>query len=160
MKILRPIVRLTPKYAAFCAFETLAINGVGCGTLVFQDQLSSICPYPGLYEYWFSSHIPVTSVEYLMCYMIAGWLGVAGLLQWGINFDENVPIRTKELALYSFAACDLIWIVLMVYYSSYFSIYHIVGSAFTIYQRAKFWVPYKHKETPFVSEIVEVENFN
>jgi hypothetical protein len=63
MKILRPIVRLTPKYAAFCTFETLAINGVGCGTLVFQDQLSYICPYPGLYEYWFSSHIPDTSVE-------------------------------------------------------------------------------------------------
>ena len=157
MKLLRPLVRLTPKYSAFCAFETVAINGVGCGTLVFQEKLSSICPYPGLYEYWFSPNIDITSVEHLMCYMIAGWLGVAGLLQWGINFDDNVPIRTKQIALYSFAACDLIWIFLMLNYISYFSIYHIVGSAFTIYQRAKFWVPSKNREKPFISEIVEVE---
>ena len=43
-----PITRLTPKYNAFCMFETFAINGVGCGTLVFQDQLSETCTYPGL----------------------------------------------------------------------------------------------------------------
>ena len=158
MKFFRPVVRLTPNYAAFCAFETLAINGIGCTSLVFQDQLKSICPYPGLYEYWFSPHIPITDVEHLMCYMIAGWLGVAGVLQWGINFDDNVPIRTKKIALYSFAACDLIWIALMLYYTSYFSVYHIAGSAITIYQRAQFWIPSSEKQDAFISEFIEVDH--
>lgn len=159
MKILRPIVRLTPNYAKFCVFETIAINGVGCSSLIFQEQLKNVCPYPGLYEYWFSPHIMFTNVEYLMCYMIAGWLGVAGILQWAINFDDNVPIRTKRIALYSFAACDLVWIVLMLYYTSYFSIYHIAGSAITIYQRTKFWMPSDMKEDPFLSDVVEVYEF-
>ncbi len=141
MKLLASGTRLTPRYNAFCAFETLAINGVGCGTLVFQDQLSASCPYPGLYEFWFAPPIPTSDVEHLMCYMIAAWLAVAGALQFGINFDTGVPLRTKMLALYSFALCDLAWIVLMVCYTPYFSVYHIVGSIFTIYQRARFWLP-------------------
>ena len=148
MKVPRPpIVRLTPQYASFCAFETLAINGVGCGTLVFQDQLAASCPYPGLYEYWFAPPLPVTSVEHLMCYMIAGWLAVAGILQFGINFDDAVPERTKRIALYSFALCDILWIWLMIDFTQYFSVYHIVGSVFTIYQRARFWIP--GREAPF-----------
>lgn len=133
--------RLSPRYHAFCAFETLAINGVGCGTLVFQDPLKASCPFPGLYEYWFAPPLPSNDVEHLMCYMIASWLAVAGMLQFGINFDPDVPIRTKRLALYTFAACDVAWIVLMVWFTPYFSAYHIVGSAFTIYQRAQFWLP-------------------
>lgn len=139
---MRPsLTRLTPRYGAFCAFETVAINGVGCTTLVFQEQLSAACPYPGLYEYWFAPPLPTTSAEHLMCYMIAAWLAVAGALQCGINFDPAVPRRTKRLALYAFALCDAAWLVLMVGYASSFSAYHLVGSAFTIYQRAQFWLP-------------------
>ena len=141
MRPLRPMVRLTPQYAAFCAFETLAINGVGCGSLVFQDELSAMCPYPGLYEFWFAPPIPASDIEHLMCYMIAAWLAVAGVLQGSVNFDPSVPRRTKLCALYCFALCDAVWVVLMVMYTSYFSVYHIVGSAFTIYQRARFWLP-------------------
>ena len=149
MKVVHPIVRLSPQYASFCAFETLAINGVGCGTLVFQDQLAAACPYPGFYEFWFAPPIPSNEVEHLMCYMIAGWLAVAGILQCGINFDDAVPERTKRIALYSFALCDLLWVWLMLDFSAYLSIYHIVGSAFTIYQRTRFWIP--GRETPFVN---------
>ena len=138
---MRPLVRLTPNYAAFCAFETVAINGVGCGTLVFQDQLREIAPDPRLYEFWFAPPIPATEGEHLMCYMIAAWLAVAGVLQCSINFDDAVPRRTKRVALYSFAACDLAWIWLMAAYAPYFSIYHIVGSVYTIAQRARFWRP-------------------
>ena len=148
MKIVRPLTHLTPKYSAFCAFESLAINGIGCGSLVFQDQLSAACPYPGLYEFWFSQHIPATSTEHLMCYMIASWLFVAGVLQGAINFDVHVPYRTKLIALYSFALCDMAWIFLMIYYTPLFSLYHIVGSAFTIRQRAKFWIP--NREIAFI----------
>lgn len=139
--ISKVLPRLTPQYSRFCAFETVAINGVGCGTLVFQDHLSASCPYPGLYEFWFAPPIPLSSTEHLMCFMIASWLAVAGVLQAAINFDPAVPLRTKKLALYSFAACDVAWVALMICYTPCFSIYHIVGSAFTIYQRARFWVP-------------------
>lgn len=132
------MVRLTPRYNAFCAFETAAINGVGCSTLIFQDQLRASCPIPQLYEFWFTPPIPYGEVEHLMSFMIAAWLAV---LQAGINFDQQVPLRTKLVALYSFAACDLVWIILMIYYTPYFSAYHIVGSIFTIYQRAQFWLP-------------------
>ena len=147
MKTPLPTVRLTRQYAAFCAFETLAINGVGCGTLVFQDQLSAACPYPGLYEFWFAPPIPTNNVEHLMCYMIASWLAVAGILQGSINFDDTVPKRTKRTALYSFALCDIVWIWLVIHYLQCFSVYHIVGSAFTIHQRARFWIP--GREEPF-----------
>ncbi len=84
-----------------------------------------------------------------MCYMIAGWLAVAGVLQSVINFDEQVPKRTKLAALYAFAGCDLAWIALMLFYTKYFSVYHLVGSAFTIYRRTRFWIP--GGETPFTS---------
>ena len=141
-------VRLTPSYSAFCTFETVAINGVGCGSLVLQDQLAASCPYPGLYEFWFAPPIPISELDHLMCFMIAGWLFVAGVLQGVINFDEKVPIRTKLTALYAFAGCDVAWIVLMVVYTKYFSIYHIVGSVFTIYQRTRFWIP--GRVSPFV----------
>ena len=147
---MRPSIHLSPKYRAFCAFETLAINGVGCSTLVLQDQLASVCPYPGLYEFWFAPPVPTTSVEHLMCYMVAGWLAVAGLLQASINFDVGVPKRTKLTALYAFAFCDVLWIGLMLYYTSYFSMYHIIGSAFTIYQRAQYWIG---GETMFLDEM-------
>ena len=129
------------KSSAFCAFETIGINGIGCGTLVFQDQLSAACPYPGLYEFWFAPPVPASSVEHLMCYMIAAWLAVAGVLQASINFDPRVPRRTKLCALYSFAMCDIAWVALMLLYTSNFSIYHIAGSALTIFQRARFWLP-------------------
>ena len=147
MKVLPTLTptKLTPQYKGFCVFETVAINGVGCGTLVFQESLSEICPYPGLYEFWFSPPIPTSDVEHLMCYMIAAWLFVAGVLQCGINFDVAVPRRTKQLALYSFALCDAAWLVLMVHYTMYFSAYHLVGSAVTIWQRARFWIPGREK---------------
>ena len=137
MKIL-PIVKLQPKYARFCLFETIAINGVGCGTLIFQDQLRNTCPYPGLYEFWFHPPIPTTESEYLMTYMIAAWLATAGVLQAFINFDDEVPKRTKQIALYSFALCDVSWIVLMIKYTFLFSLYHIFGSCYTILQRFYF----------------------
>ena len=140
---MRPLMKLSPQYQyrAFCAFETVAINGVGCGTLVFHDQLHSVSPHPALYDYWFSAGIPQTGSEHLMCYMIAAWLAVAGVLQCSINFDAHVPVRTKKVALYTFALCDLAWIFLMVNFSVYFSPYHLVGSAFTILQRTRFWLP-------------------
>lgn len=141
MKLVRPLTRLTPGYGAFCAFETVAINGVGCATLLFQDQLEAACPFPALYEFWFAPPVPVTAPEHLMCYMIAAWLAVAGTLQCSINFDDAVPRRTKLVALYSFAACDAAWIALMLLFTPLFSPYHIAGSAFTIWQRARFWVP-------------------
>ena len=144
---MRSLVRLAPSYKSFCVFETVAINGVGCGTLVWQDQLASACPYPGLYEFWFAPPIPLSSTEHLMCYMIAGWLGI---LQAVVNFDDAVPRRTKLTALYAFACCDLLWIGLMVHYFAIFSIYHIVGSVFTIYRRAKYWIP--NGEAPFLEE--------
>ena len=147
-KMLPPTsVRLTPRYSTFCAFETIAINGIGCSTLVFQEQLRASCPIPQLYEFWFSPPIPSGEVEHLMTLMIASWLAVAGILQAAINFDDEVPARTKFAALYSFAACDMAWILLMVYFAHYFSIYHIVGSIFTIYQRAQFRIP--GREAPF-----------
>ena len=136
--MIRPIVRLRPGYARFCAFETCAINGVGCTSLVFQTQLRDVCPYPGLYEYWFSPPIPATDTEFLMTFMIAGWLAVAGVLQAAINFDECVPVRTKWTAVVCFAACDVAWIALMIKYTALFSAYHIVGSVYTIGQRAYF----------------------
>jgi hypothetical protein len=144
------MTRLTPKYGTFCAFETVAINGVGCGTLVFQDQLAERCSFAAFYEYWFVPPIPLSETEHLMCYMIAAWLAVAGILQMSINFDPNVPKRTKLAALYTFAACDLAWIVLMVLYTSLFSPYHIIGSALTIYQRGQFWMP--NGEAMFIEE--------
>lgn len=147
MKVLPSISRLTPQYRAFCVFETFAINGVGCSTLVLHDQLAAVCPYPGLYEFWFAPPVPVNDVEHLMSYMIASWLAVAGVLQFSINFDTTVPLRTKQITLYSFAACDLAWIVLMIAYTKLFSVYHIIGCAFTIYQRARFWIP--GREDPF-----------
>ena len=138
---MKPLVRLSPQYRTFCAFETLAINGVGCGTLVFQDQLATACPHAGLYEFWFAPPIPVSDAEHLMCYMIAAWLAVAGTLQCSINFDDTVPKHTKLVALYAFVLCDAAWVALMVSFASYFSMYHIIGSAFTICQRARFWRP-------------------
>lgn len=137
MKVI-PIVRLHPRYARFCVFETAAINGVGCTTLVFQDQLRESCPYPGLYDYWFSGAVPATETEHLMSFMIAAWLATAGLLQAVINFDERVPLRTKMVALFGFALCDAWWIVLMTRYTALFSAYHIVGSIYTILQRFTF----------------------
>ena len=147
MKPLLSMTRLTPQYRTFCAFETFAINGVGCGSLVFHDQLASACSHPGWYEFWFAPPIPMNDTEQLMCYMIASWLALAGVLQCCINFDTSVPLRTKQIALYSFAACDLVWVVLMIAYTQLFSVYHIVGSAFTIFQRARFWIP--GREEPF-----------
>lgn len=133
MKIL-----LTPKYKNFCVFESIAINGVGCTSLVFQDTLRDKIPYPGLYEYWFHTPIPHTDTEFLMSFMIAAWLATAGSLQAFINFDPLVPSKTKYAALYTFFLCDLIWIYLMIEYTNLFSLYHIIGSAYTICARSQF----------------------
>ena len=133
-------VLLNPQYKKFCMFESIAINGVGCTSLVFQDTLRENTNYPGLYEYWFTPPIPQTESEYLMAFMIAAWLTTAGLLQAFINFDPLVPKRTKLAALYSFFLCDWLWIILMIKYTELFSIYHIVGSMYTIAIRTKFIV--------------------
>lgn len=129
---------LSNPYRNFCIFETFAINGVGCTTLVLQDTLRENNIHPGLSEYWFSRPIPYTESEHLMTFMIAGWLGTAGILQAFINFDDSVPKRTRLAALYSFAMCDIVWIILMIQYIQLFSPYHVVGSIYTISQRLKY----------------------
>lgn len=129
---------ISKPYRNFCIFETVAINGVGCTTLVLQDTLRESNIHPGLCEYWFVPPVPYTETEHLMTFMIAGWLGTAGILQAFINLDDLVPKRTRLAALYSFAACDIIWIILMVQYIHLFSPYHIVGSAYTIAQRFQY----------------------
>ena len=131
-------IPLAPKYRNFCIFESVAINGVGCTSLTLQDTLREHLPHPGFYEYWFSNQISQTEPEHLMIFMIAGWLFTAGSLQAFINFDLKVPRRTKLGALYTFFVCDLIWIVLMIEYTKFFSMYHIVGSMYTITQRTQF----------------------
>ena len=148
-----PPVRLTPAYRNFCAFETVAINGIGCGTLVFQDQLSATCPYPGLYEFWLAPPAPATETEQLLCLMMAAWIGVAGTVQCAVNFDPRVPRFTKLVALYTFALCDIAWVVLMVQHLACFSPYHVVGSAITIVQRARFWRP--NGERLFLDDVNE-----
>lgn len=135
------LTHLTPPYRAFCAFETVAINGVGCATLTFQDALSAACPYPGLYQFWLVPTAAPSEAETLLGLMLAGWLAVAGTLQCGINFDPRVPLRTKLVALYAFALCDVFWLALMAQHAHCFTVYHIVGSLFTISQRARFWLP-------------------
>lgn len=129
---------LARPYFNFCVFETTAINSVGLGTLVFQDDLKEICPYPGLYEFWFNPPIPANDIEHLMTYMIAGWIFVAATLQAAINFDDKVPKRTKLVSLYSFGICDWIWVVLMIKYFHFFSLYHIFGSVAIILKRFEF----------------------
>ena len=129
---------LSPKYKNFCLFESVAINGVGCTSLIFQDFLRDNIAYPGLYEFWFNPPIPQTETEYLMTFMIASWLATAGSLQAFINFDNLVPKKTKLASLYTFFICDLIWIYLMLEYTKYFSIYHIIGSIYTIFTRGQF----------------------
>jgi len=131
---------LSRPYFQFCVFETTAINSVGLSTLVFQDNLQEICPYPGLYEFWFNPPIPSTDIEYLMTYMIAGWIFVAAMLQASINFDDKVPHRTKLVSLYSFGICDWVWVGLMVKYHSLLSIYHIFGSTVVILRRFYFMI--------------------
>ena len=152
-----PRTHLTPPYRAFCAFETVAINAVGCGTLTFQDQLSAACPYPGLYQFWLVPSATPTEAETLFALMLAAWLAVAGTLQCGINFDPRVPLRTKLLALYTFALCDVAWLVLMAQHAQCFTLYHITGSLFTIWQRARFWMPGREEAfEPCVGPDVEV----
>ena len=131
---------LSKPYLQFCTFETIGINSVGLGTLVFQDQLRESCPYPGLYQFWFTPPIPASETEHLMCSMIAGWLMVAAVLQAFINFDDKVPVRTKFAALYTFGLCDWIWMILIVQHFSLISIYHVIGSVFIVYQRLQYMI--------------------
>ena len=138
MKIIVP--GLSKKYAAFCTFETFGINGVGLGTLVFQNQLKETCPYPGLYEYWFTPPIPQNETEILMSQMIAGWLAVAFLLQASINFDKDVPKRTKLSCVYTFGACDWLWVYIITQHMSLISLYHILGTIAVVYIRFFFMI--------------------
>ena len=80
---------LSKPYKNFCIFETMAINGVGCTTLVLQDTLRENNIHPGLCEYWFVPPIPSTETEHLMTFMIAGWLGTAGILQEPTNRHDR-----------------------------------------------------------------------
>lgn len=143
-------MELSASYLAFTVFETVMINGVGLVTLLFQSYLQKnaekykektglaswkIDALFGLY--WTTTDTSSDSV-YLLHLIVAGWLGIAGVLQAGINFTPNVPHELRFLCLYTFFACDLFWIYIMVAYSQCFKWTHRWGSAFTIACRLPF----------------------
>ena len=157
-----PIVSTTISrpYFNFCVIETTAINSVGIGTLVFQDDLREICPIPAFYEFWFNPPIPTNEIEHLMTYMIAGWIFVAATLQASINFDDDVPRKTKLVSLYAFGICDWIWVILMIKYYYLFSLYHMLGSSAIIYRRFGFILKPSNifSKKSFVTKIENLEN--
>ena len=140
-----PLTRkLSPTYRSFCLFETVAINSIGCGSLAFQNQLRDALDYPGLYQYWFVAPIPSTEAELLLSYMLAGWLAVAGILQGAINLNDHSSKNLKYIALYTFGACDWLWIILIMQHMKLLSLYHIIGTIITVSIRQQYLVaPHK-----------------
>lgn len=129
---------LSKPYLNFCRLETSAINAVGFTTLTFQEQLRENCDIPQLYEFWLNKPIPETEGEVVLSFMMAGWIGVAGILQAAINFDNNVPAKTKLISLYTFGLCDWFWVLLIIQHFHVFSFYHVVGSLYIIWRRLEY----------------------
>jgi hypothetical protein len=75
---------------------------------------------------------------YLFHLIVAGWVGIAGILQALINFSTEISFEMKRACLFTFFVCDLFWIGLMASFRDQFKWTHIWGSAVTIAWRLPF----------------------
>ena len=143
-------MELSTPYLIFTLFETVMINGVGFFSLIFQPYLQKTAKkyqektgleswkIDALFGLFWTTTDATSDSIYLLHLIVAGWLGIAGILQAGINFFTNVSFELRLLCLYTFFLCDMFWIAIMIVYSKQFKWTHKWGSVFTILCRLPF----------------------
>tara|TARA_B100000683_G_scaffold107500_3_gene105875 strand:+ start:3643 stop:4113 length:471 start_codon:yes stop_codon:yes gene_type:complete len=146
-----PARELSAAYRAFVLFEVFAINIVGFLGLVFQKQLQQGArayaarhPSRRAWEvdalrglYWLELDATTRSGQ-LAHLVVAGWLGIAGLLQALIHFYPHTADEVKVVCMLTFATCDVYWLFLMYHFRGGFKWTHVAGSLATIALRAPF----------------------